>query len=260
MATKKAKPTGKISSSNAAQVQTLVEEVEAESFEYIDRTTETVVPHTNLTGGIKGVTDPYPEIQYRMFQGETKMEDKSVTNIKGKKGVPSAAAAVAEVTAPPIQKEAAVIAEDKTRQSATPPADMRGELLSLISEVMAAQKFIDNQVVEEPEPRSTSTPASLNEQAGLLESNAFTPVTFTGSFGTVTAPFSKVVDGDFCIALIQDTTGQFNYNPPVNETALIDLSWRSGQHSRTQQVVNAGVSFQLDETHKVSILLKNEVE
>lgn len=103
-------------------------------------------------------------------------------------------------------------------------------------------------------PKSSSIPTD-----GIITDTKgeYTSVTFTGPFGEVSAPFQKVVDGELCVALVQDTNSAFNYNPPIADDVSILMEWQEKSSKRTQPVINAGLSFKLSKTEKVIVLLKD---
>jgi hypothetical protein len=254
--------------------QALVEEKEGESYEYIDKGKETVLPHMSRTGGIEGVTNPYPEIRYRKFEGEAMVDERSLSNIKkDPKGEPLEEEMIpvqpVSLGGDPLEDPSAQPAEPRKQASTVvDPSKIQAQAPGMASGIGAMgvtptqleglmRQMFDNQRVPPPQtvppPRSMSIPGMGDNKPA----SAVTSVTFQGPFGEVTAPFAQVIDGEFCIAMVQDLNNQFNYNPPIAEDVPINIEWQDKANTRTQAVVNAGLTFKLDATTKVLVLLKS---
>jgi hypothetical protein len=263
MATKK--DYGSIQKSSRGALQPMVEEKEAESYEYVDKGKETVVPHTSRTGGIQGVKSPYPEITYRKFEGEALVDEKQLNNIKkDPKGmqyeeqvqevqpVPLGDTPLEEPSAPSpeLRKTASTVTDTSVIPAVSPFGVTPDQLETVMRRMFEAQRV--------PPPTPVEPPKSMSVHGmGDKKPKDNVTVTFQGPFGEVTAPFANVIDGDFCVALVQNLDNQFNYNPPISDNTPIQIEWMQRGTERTQTVVHAGLTFKWDGKTKVLILLKS---
>jgi hypothetical protein len=184
---------------------------------YEDRITETVVPQATRTGGSVGTKNPYPEIKYRLMEDDHVKEERVLTDLKNKS---------------PLQTSPEV---------AAPTAPAQGGV-----DVSAIVAALTKAGIQQPAPVAPL----------IAEPKQEVPVTFTGSFGEVTAPFAAAYDGELCVALRQAEGAAFTYNPPVNDQEEIMIKWRQGNQQRTQRVLHAGLTFKDDDGALLLVLLK----
>ena len=189
---------------------------------YEDRVTETVIPQAKSTGGSVGSNDPYPEITYRLMEDDHVKEERVLTDLKNKS---------------PLQSESEV----------TAPAP--------VAPTPQAQAPLDvNAIVEALTKVGVQQPAPVVPL--IAEPAQDVPVTFTGSFGEVTAPFAAAYDGELCVALKQAEGAAFTYNPPINDQEEIMIKWRQGNQQRTQKVIHAGLTFKVDDGALMLVMIK----
>lgn len=227
----------------AANKEVMVEAREADPGVYLDRTKETVLPHTTSTGGIEGVDSPYPPITYRKFNKDGSLaKKKELVDIKqlqkpGAKAVPEST----------ISEEMVFKTPPTTALTTQIDTSMMHRIMEKL-ETMTA-------VLETPSPRQasilTDDEIAPCVEKPVIKEDPTLAVTFKGAFGEVTAPFLDVIEGAHCIALIQDQGNTFNYTPPIDDVAIINIEWDNNK----AKVLNVGLTFKLDLKQKVLVLL-----
>ena len=212
---------------------------------------ETVVPHTNLTGGIEGTVDPYPPVVYRRFDdGESCSVETQLTDIKRQ----------GSLRPPPAMESKPSVVDENGGEAAM---DVVSKDSNHMSEEMAGMEKIMGAMMEKLErmraaeiPFRVVPPSSAPPTPPTPPAPPSVGVSFQGAFGSVTAPFKTVVEGGQCVALVNPVDSSFTYEPPVDDQQDMTISWtdQSGM-SRTRRVVHAGLQFELPGEGRVTVLL-----
>ena len=195
---------------------------------------ETVVPRTTLSGGIKGSTKVYPEVTYRKFQGNTQLEERVIKDAKNigkeKEDLPE------PVEDKEIQEVQEMIEQARTQATVQQSEDGQAAMAAMMQSFLAQITKLNLQ----------PAPEKPVEKAAEM-----TTVRFKGAFGVIDAPYKQVIKGSKCLALVPPEEGSVHYEPPVSTEAILDITVNGMMYS----VVNAGISFNMPEVGKVVVLL-----
>jgi len=201
----------------------LVPAVETPAGVYVDEGNgmRTILPRCSPTGGIQGLNSPYPPIVQRTFDAKGHVTERMITGL-------------GEEPRPVASEPAGIPPPDPLPGSEQPerPVDGKDLLGQLAGKVEALMARLDRPVAAKAVP--------------LADAGDQIVVRFRGPFGEISAPFSSVVAGDGCVALLQDGASPYSYIPPVDQNSVLDLEWPGPAGARIQrQVVNLGLGFPL---------------
>ena len=197
---------------------------------------ETVVPRTTISGGIKGSDKVYPPVTYRKFSGSTKQEERVIQDAK-KIGVEEPPAEPAP--APEIEEVKQMIKQAKSNQTpeGAAPGDMPAAMAAMMESFLVQITKHNLQPAEKEQPAEKPAP--------------LTTVKFKGAFGQIDAPYKQVIKGERCIALVPPEEGAVQYEPPVSTEAVLEITVNGVIH----RVVNAGITFSIPGIGRVVVLL-----
>lgn len=239
--------------------------------EYHETAKGVTVPRHNGTGGMVGSTDPYPPVLKREFHGETLVDQSEVTGLKNRsnRGVPYVPPIV-ELTEEELadgmeqdqapQPEAAAQAAPSGGTASEQAERILGKTVGaqLTPELQASIKEIAGFIKEEKKAKLLKAQQDQKELTRKRIEAAMPQIKFEGAFGSLEAPYAKVVDSDYCVVLVTDKSSQKGliYEPPINEDQPFHVSG-SGIDA---DVVNVGIKFNWSSEESVLVLIKQRVE
>ena len=211
---------------------------------YEDKGVETVLPRTNLTGGIEGSDRVYPPIEYRQFEGEGMVDHKELFGGGGNaKETPRE---VVPAPAPPAAQAPPAAAAPPPSTKPPVPGVFDSEALNALRSALLSTPAREPAPVE-PEP-------VLHK-----DSSSNITVRFTSTMGELTAPYTDVVEGDRVVCLVLRDDSEFKYIPPVGVASSITLQWDDGASQRILKVIHAGLSFEREGETMLVMLKDNRV-